>query len=621
MYKNHTAHVFVISCLLINSAVPAQQTSKIQGEYYNPYNVRVDSFNVVNVVSIDRSGESGTLEKIVIPSKNIYSAKIQGIKKSDTTITKAYSKISPVLQEWLRVKEPKDSVDIIINLQDSIKIPLLPGLKPGEKRESLKTKRAIAMDSLKQKITKSLYPTIKPVQQIGGFRILEYFHFIHAVSVRIRLDKIRDLEPLPEVIYMQPVKGGEKPPGTGSVKTVKDCRVLLSSDPYFNLGLTTPWIGLLDTGVRPTHALIRNSTDVDFKRDCVHGDIWCNDIGFEGYDPTDTYNHGTSSAAIITGNNSMGDDYRGVTAITLDSWKVYGSDNRLNSSAVLKGMYAAMRWSDRVIVANVQANVVEFDAIAEKADNMYDAGAIIVAANGTSTPIPGSVRSPAVAHKVLGVGCYDAANPTEISGEQQCYGPSTDDRFKPDIQAPTNSETASNCLDNALWVFGGTSGATPYAGAVAMLASNWLLRHGTFDNGQTYAFMILYGQTPYPYADETGAGKLKMATNGLALWGKVAVVNDLIIDIPICVCYNKIDLDGAIWWPEAASEPHNDVDLYLIDPEGVQRAFATSGPSIFERAKVDGDLILGTWILRVHGFNIQTAGQVVYWAAHVKNKF
>ncbi len=39
--------------------------------------------------------------------------------------------------------------------------------------------------------------------------------------------------------------------------------------------------------------------------------------------------------------------------------------------------------------------------------------------------------------------------------------------------------------------------------------------------GQTYAFMILYGQKSYPYNNTEGAGPLKMATNGWANWRKV----------------------------------------------------------------------------------------------------
>ena len=81
----------------------------------------------------------------------------------------------------------------------------------------------------------------------------------------------------------------------------------------------------------------------------------------------------------------------------------------------------------------------------------------------------------------------------------QSLGPATDGRIKPDIQAPTESETASASSDTALDEHGATSGATAHAAAAAMLARNWLRQVGTFDNGQTYAFLILYGQNPWPY--------------------------------------------------------------------------------------------------------------------------
>jgi serine protease AprX len=86
--------------------------------------------------------------------------------------------------------------------------------------------------------------------------------------------------------------------------------------------------------------------------------------------------------------------------------------------------------------------------------------------------------------------------------------PRQDNRFKPDLQAPTNSETASTgCLfgvrcamsDSAFRVFSGTSGATPYGEGAAVLARNWL--RGTsfsIDPGQVYALLILSGQQPYP---------------------------------------------------------------------------------------------------------------------------
>jgi hypothetical protein len=413
------------------------------------------------------------------------------------------------------------------------------------------------------------------------------------------------------------VQGGEKPPDGIANNDVDDARGLIVSDPYFNLGLTQPWIGLLDTGIRRTHVLFNSPSNIAWVRDCVNGGANCNNTSNPGFNPNDTFwNHGTSTAAILSGNSRLGYAYRGVTGVLVDSWQIYTSTG-LDSGAAIRAIQNAVAAYDKVLVGEMQANESETGAIATAADNAYNAGVIFVAANGNFGPASNTVRSPGIAHKVLGVGAFRVTDQTQP--DYQGRGPATDGRYKPDIQAPTDSETASNASDTALQVFGGTSGATPYASAVAMLARNWLRQFGTFDNGQTYAFMILYGQKSYPYNNTEGAGPLKMATNGWANWGKIVVSNGATIDIPISVGAGKKNLDGALWWPESASQAHNDIDIHLIDPTGVERARGFSAVSVFERARVSGALASGTWKIRIRGYNVPTGGQVVYWASHFQN--
>ena len=91
------------------------------------------------------------------------------------------------------------------------------------------------------------------------------------------------------------------------------------------------------------------------------------------------------------------------------------------------------------------------------------------------------------------------------------------------------------------------------------------------------------------------------------------------IDIPINVGAGKKDLDAALWWPESAAQNHNDIDVHLIDPSGVEHARGYSGVSIFERTGVNGALQSGTWTIRVRGYNVPTGSQTVYWAVHIRN--
>ena len=138
------------------------------------------------------------------------------------------------------------------------------------------------------------------------------------------------------------------------------------SDPYFNLGLTAPWIGLLDTGVRDTHVLFNSPRHIAWMRDCVNGGPNCNNTANPGYDPTDfAWNHGTSSAGIITGNSRLGNAFRGVTEIRLDSWQIYTAGG-LNSAAAVRAIQAGLAAFDKVLVGEIQADESETGSIADR---------------------------------------------------------------------------------------------------------------------------------------------------------------------------------------------------------------------------------------------------------------
>ncbi|WP_083305036.1 S8 family serine peptidase [Moorena producens] len=603
--------------LMFPLMVKGEGKQTISGEFYNPYQVPVDRANTINSVFIPKTGSFTDFKSSVIPDQNIYKVKFPIETKPDIGKLGPTSKISPGLERLRQIKRPNDDIEVIVTFKEDRRIPLMPELGEGEKRRERGTRRHKAIEELKAARTKSQLNLIRKNQAFRKFKPTEHFWIVNAVAGKTEIGKINQLVESQDVAYIQPVEGGEKPPDSISNNDVDDGRRLIVSDPYFNLGLTQPWIGLLDTGIRRTHVLFNSPSNIALVRDCVNGGPNCNDTSNPGYDPFDTFwNHGTSSAAIISGNNRLGNAYRGATGIRLDSWNIY-SNFGLNTTATLRAIQRGIALFDKVLVGEIQANESETGTIATAADNAYDAGVIFVSANGNFGPSSSTVRSPGIAHKVIGVGGFMTTDQTQYNSQGR--GPATDGRYKPDIQTPTFSETASNVSDNALRVFGGTSGATPYAAAAAMLSRNWLRQFGTFDNGQTYAFMILYGQNPYPYNNTEGAGPLKMATNGWANWGKVVVGNGMTIDIPINVAAGKKDFDGALWWPESASQAHNDIDIHLIDPTGTERARGFSAVSVFERARVSGSLTPGTWKIRIRGFNVPTGSQMVYWASHIRN--
>jgi serine protease AprX len=269
-----------------------------------------------------------------------------------------------------------------------------------------------------------------------------------------------------------------------------------------------------------------------------------------------------------------------------------------------------------VIVAEMQGEGDHDSAIAQAADAAFDAGAVVIAANGNNGPNDGTVNCPANARRAIGVGSFDVQSDKQIVGQSR--GPAADGRFKPDIQAPTNTETASNASDTARQVFGGTSGATPYAGGAAALLRNWLRgTSSSIDPGLVYAFLVLCGQKPYPFDNISGAGPLRLPADGTVWWGKVSVANQATINIPLAIGSGTANtLDAAIWWPE--SGVHNDIDLLLVDPSGNVRAASTSTNSVFERCRVLGAVATGTWRVRIRGTGVPAGPQTVYWAAHVR---
>ncbi len=80
-----------------------------------------------------------------------------------------------------------------------------------------------------------------------------------------------------------------------------------------------------------------------------------------------------------------------------------------------------------------------------------------------------------------------------------------------------------------------------------------------------------------------------------------------------------LKLTAAIWWPEGATQAHNDIDLYLVDPNNVIRASSTGIPGVFEKARVAGSLTPGTWRVRmVRGSGGTASSQQVFFAYYFK---
>lgn len=543
------------------------------------------------------------------------------VTKDDSAVsTDPFSKIHPRLDEFARNRPGHDLVQVVIIFNEDIVVPKIPFLDGSQPRSSDENRARLAaikskIDEIKSRRASGYASKIESLNRDFGIEAKQTYWLINGISAEISIAAIRGLSQRPDVVYIQPEQSDDPLPTHGTANHVSNGRARISSDPFFNLGLTSGYIGLLDSGVRETHSLLSAPSRIDLRFDCTVGS--CDPNGTT----TDVINHGTSSAAILAGNNNMTYTFRGVTGVMIDSYNVYGNVNNLNVNAAVLAFQEAVNWGDRVLVAEMQATEAVTGAIATAADNAFDADRIIVAANGNFGPNAATVRSPALAHKVIGVGAEDVVSTTLESYSGR--GPTTDGRIKPDVLAPTNTLTASNAGDIATRVFSGTSGATPYAGGAAMLLSNWLSSNGP-DAGYTYAMLVAFGNASAvneAYNNNRGAGRIVLsppsgASGAGIFWGKVNVTPGLQVDISVPVPADRKNIDLAIWWPESAGQAHNNIDLRLLNPSSAIVASSTGTPSIFEKVNQTSttSLATGTWRVRINGTNVQTSPQTVYWA-------
>ena len=348
--------VVLVASLIGCTTQPSVTVSKPDDGIHNPYGVTLDPLNQVRSASItDARGQIA--ETYHIPTKNIFIDEKSEKKEDDGRERPAISKISPVLQEWINTKKVDESAEIIVTFQEDLRIPRLPELGSGESRDEGKTRRADAIDTLKKARADSQARSVKKLAEYSTFKQSDSFWIVNSVVGTAKIGDVRRLAESREVLYLQPVEGGEQPPQDANTNNdAQDGRNRIVSDPYFNLGLTNPWIGLLDTGVRETHDMFNSPDHIAWMRDCVNGGNNCNDSSNPNFDPTDfAWNHGTSSAGLLIGNNRLGNQYRGVTAIRTDSWQIYTAGG-LNTSAAVRGIQAGVAAFDRVLVGEIQAN-------------------------------------------------------------------------------------------------------------------------------------------------------------------------------------------------------------------------------------------------------------------------
>jgi hypothetical protein len=428
--------------------------------------------------------------------------------------------------------------------------------------------------------------------------------------VDLPLSQVRAVAARRDVQFVEYDQKATSPPASSG--SLSAARSLMQSDTLFTFA-TNGFIGLLDTGVHSAHTLFTNPSHLGFLEDCYNGTS-NNCMSGNNLNPDDTSNHGTAAASEITGNNKLGNTNRGITQLTLDSWKIYNSQNTYSAAAVTRAYQAGYNEDDEIEIVNIQDNTGYLSNISMGADNLFDMGMVMVAPVGNGGSFPGALF-PGASKKVLGVGAINVVDQTLQSYSGR--GPANPDaQIKPDLVGPTDVFAASTQGFTALLNpgFSGTSAAGPNVGAVTGLAYGLLSNNsgGFIDPGILYSYMIMIGNNPN-FDNNSGAGLPVVLTTGNVGAGTYSITNGVDTLQPWTVT-NSHSVDIAIWWPETEQQSHNIIYLYATDASGgVYRSL--NAPSVFQKIHVCcGAVIPGGWTITIRGARVQGAQSVYLFA-------
>lgn len=355
-------------------------------------------------------------------------------------------KVHPELRRLLRVRPPEERHELIVVFTEQPRIPRFPEPLDEPRDSPGNVALQAEADDLVRAIQERQEPryreweaTLDALHQ--GIRVLGRYWLISGVLIEAPLAAVARLAAADIVVSVEPRYPNERPPQA----TVFDGRARVGTDPVIGLGLTGTSIGLLDTGVRATHDLLSNPSVLGRRLDCVNGGADCNTGA--ALDPSDQSNHGTATAAILAGNMALGDPFRGVTRSTVDSLKVYRKGT-LDADAAVRGFHVLTKSiHGEVVVAEMQGEHDHLSALAQAADQAFDGGAVVVAANGNLTLTGGNaVKCPANAHRVIGVGAYGAAtglpSRRSASDRPRTTAPSPISRARPTRRQPAARPTS-----------------------------------------------------------------------------------------------------------------------------------------------------------------------------------
>ena len=524
---------------------------------------------------------------------------------------------------------PGETMEVLIGIATDTKLPRLPSLEHGQPRSSPQNVAILAAreQDIRQAAATRRGERADFNARLAGLRgvIRDEYVVGNVVKVAMPATAIPELANDPDVLSVS--LANER----GQTQFVRWAEEALGTRVHrlFNYDGAMPnlYLGLFDTGVRETHAQFAANTGggkIDYQLDCFYGTSSC--VSSAGstpfYDPHDPHgNHGTPSANVIMG-GTANVLLRGISAVTLDSFNIWGHAEAfpgVGREALIRAFNRAVDVDDKIvsIPAGFSGDESSSD-ICVAAHDAFDSGMLVLAAVGnyeeviTEAPV-----APAIARKALAIGAYDAYGDDvmyQVNGR-------VDGRIKPDLQFPTNVYSASNASDTALYpIFDGTSCATASSGggAAIMYEVYNTLALGT-EPGKLYA-ALLASSEGYSASDVNGAGRVRLQDVCGSWWaGTRTVSGSTNQDITIPVPASREDLHVAIWWPEEIGQAHKNVNLRIYPPgSGIAADTSLDATSVWEIAGVAGPVTAGNWTVRMDPSGTLPSSQVVHYAVQAR---
>lgn len=578
---------------------------------------------------------SGTMDKGMGRLESVSSEPSVGLYGHSFSIKREGDRvIGGALQARLEEGLETDLLDVVITCGSQARVPPLPRIAAeldvsapaflDARRERDDALAAVATERFRER------SVIRSWLEANRAEILEEHTLGNAIVARVARSSVLQLVELPSVVYVNLATQSAPSP------TISLGRTALNTDWMRNSGRdgTHPAslrVGVLDTGARPTHVQFTSGGggSLGNQLDCRYGNASCaNSPVNANYNPKDPYwAHGTATAGVIMGGlSALGANMVGVSKAVLNTYNLDGhAENPVEGTqyiATLRAVNRAVAIGDDIILVETQFAEDQNGALALAVDDAFDSGAAVLATNGNSPDCAQTSCSPAVAHKVLAVGDYDAVTGAETASVS---GVTSDARFKPDIRTPTNVTSVASVSPipggastntGQFPGFNGTSGAGAFSAGFAAILYDFLYQKWQAPPpGYLYAFMSAFGDADQPLL---GTGHLRLSSCFSWKIG-TRTLNGADSDISVAVSGSSKNFRGAIWWPEDNSETHNEIDLRVLDQNGVQRDQDTTGDGQIRRfVRYNQNLGNGNWTLRIDVVSQPRLPQVVYYATVVE---